>query len=232
MKIIGAGFGRTGTTSLQAALVQLGFDPCYHMSEVFNHAGHDKIWAAAYDGKPTDWHAFLGNYQAGLDYPICNFYKELMEVYPDAKVLLSVRDSDRWYESTLTTIYKLNHTPKWLWALVPPVGRVNRLASDYVWGRLYGGRFEDKDFAIGVYEQHIADVKATVPVEKLLVFNVKEGWEPLCRFLDCPVPDAPFPHLNDRQQIATAVKVMNGVGRYGVFVLIAILALILLIIFR
>ena len=98
LKVIGAGFGRTGTMSLKVALEELGFDPCYHMSELFENSSHADLWNAAADGERVDWEALLGGYAATVDWPGCSFYEELMEAYPDAKVLLSVRDPERWYE--------------------------------------------------------------------------------------------------------------------------------------
>jgi hypothetical protein len=99
VKIIGAGLGRTGTTSLKAALERLGFDPCYHMTEVFAHPAHADFWVAAWHGEPVDWDGVLGDFEATVDWPACTFYEELMRQHPDAKVLLSVRDPERWYES-------------------------------------------------------------------------------------------------------------------------------------
>src|SRR3712207_3865573 len=107
MKVIGAGFGRTGTASLKAALETLGFGPCYHMTEVFANPDHAGFWRVAWQGEPVHWDAILGGYEAAVDWPACTFYAELMERYPDAKVLLSVRDPERWYESTRSTIYEL-----------------------------------------------------------------------------------------------------------------------------
>jgi hypothetical protein len=111
MQIIGAGFGRTGTMSLRAALEQLGYSPCYHMLEVFKQPRHIQLWQAAADGQPVDWQAFLGAYKAGLDYPLAAFYRELLAIFPDAKVILTVRDPERWYESTLETIYQGTAVP-------------------------------------------------------------------------------------------------------------------------
>src|SRR4051812_1473786 len=92
IRVIGAGFGRTGTLSLKAALEMLGFGPCYHMSEVFAHPEHFALWTAAWRGQPIDWDALFHGYQATVDWPGCAFYQQLMRQYPDAKVLLSVRD--------------------------------------------------------------------------------------------------------------------------------------------
>ena len=92
MKVIGAGFGRTGTMSLKVALETLGFDPCYHMTEVFAHPDHAGFWISAWREEPADWDGILGEYEAAVDWPACTFYEELMERNPDAKVILSVRD--------------------------------------------------------------------------------------------------------------------------------------------
>jgi hypothetical protein len=104
LEVIGAGFGRTGTKSLKAALEELGFDPCYHMSELFGHPEHVELWEAAARGKSVDWNELLGGYRATTDWPACSFYEELMQSYPDAKVILTLRDPNRWYESTYNTV--------------------------------------------------------------------------------------------------------------------------------
>jgi len=199
MQIIGAGFGRTGTMSLTAALEQLGFDPCYHMLEVFKHPSHIKRWQAAADGEEMDWQDFLGGYKAGLDYPLSAFYKDLLDVFPDARVILTVRNPDHWYESTRETIYQGTAVPGWLLSVVPFFRNMNRMVQSSIWERLFDGRFEDRQHAIRVFEEHIAEVKRTVPKERLLVFAVRDGWEPLCEFLDIPVPEGEFPHVNDRK---------------------------------
>ena len=94
--------------SLKAALETLGFGPCYHMIEVFEHPEHAGFWQAAWRGEPVDWDGLLGGYEAAVDWPACTFYEELLQRYPDARVLLSVRDPERWYESTRDTIYQIN----------------------------------------------------------------------------------------------------------------------------
>ena len=199
LKVIGAGFGRTGTTSLKAALERL-VGPCYHMMEVFPKPEHVAFWEAAHRGEPVEWEAVFGNYQAAVDWPTCTFYRELTQRYPEAKVVLSVRDPDRWYESVLSTIYTVNKQrppASWLFAAIPQVRRFVRMSDAVIWQGTFGGRFENKAHALRVYGAHIEEVKRTVPPEKLLVFDVKEGWGPLCAFLEVPVPDEPFPHLND-----------------------------------
>ncbi len=214
LKIIGAGFGRTGTLSLKAALEELGFGPCYHMVEVLKKPSSLSYWVAAVQGKAVNWDEVFQGYQSTVDWPGCSFYKELMEVYPEAKVLLSVRDPEKWYESAANTIYKMTTaSPEARRAAmgrilpqggggVPPTDvdfqQMGTLVG-FIWGTVFDGKFEDRAHAIQVFNQHIEQVKRDVPPEKLLVYDVREGWEPLCAFLGVSVPKNPFPALNSRE---------------------------------
>ena len=209
MKVIGAGFGRTGTWSLKAALEELGFGPCYHMTEVFAHPGHADFWLSAWRKEPVDWEGVLGGYEATVDWPACTFYEELMQRHPEAKVLLSVRDPEPWYESTRTTIYELSMVldgsaiARLIFGLSSLLifggfaGGRSSLVNDIIWQGTFDGRFEDKAYAIEVYERHNDEVRRRVPAGRLLVYQVKEGWGPLCEFLGVPEPEGSFPHLND-----------------------------------
>ncbi len=213
LQIIGAGFGRTGTLSIKGALEDLGFSKCYHMREVFKNPQHAALWQAAADGKPTDWDALLEGYQATVDWPGCTFYKELTAKYPDAKVLLNVRDPEAWYKSANDTIYETSQpgfSPFFIMSLVPRIRRMIRLSQSLIWRNTFNNRFEDKDYAISVFKDHIEAVKAAVPAENLLVYSVKEGWEPLCRFLEVDVPDKPFPHLHD----SATFRRFTGLGMF------------------
>jgi Sulfotransferase domain len=222
LRVIGAGFGRTGTTSLKAALETLGLDPCYHMTEVFAHPRHAEGWRSAWRGAPVDWDAILGPYEAAVDWPACTFYEELMERYPEAKVLLSVRDPERWYESTRTTIYELSRVLAGSRTARVAFGLVSLLAfggfarsgagDEIIWNGTFGGRFEDKTHAIEVLERHNEEVKRRVPPERLLVYEVKEGWGPLCEFLGVPDPDEPFPHLNDAAEMRRGIRVLRALS--------------------
>jgi hypothetical protein len=211
MKVIGAGFGRTGTLSVKAALEELGFGPCYHMVEVFDKPRHVELWQAAAEGKPIDWEELFAGYTAAVDWPACTFYQQLMQAYPEAKVLLTVRDPQSWYESTKNTIYPVSRmSPD-----SPSTADQRRMVNTLVWQRTFGGAFEDKQRAISIFERHIQEVKDRVPAERLLVYDVKEGWEPLCRFLHVAVPvDKPFPHLNDtsafHQMIQERIQTSEG----------------------
>ena len=214
MRVIGAGFGRTGTTSLKAALEKLGFGPSYTLGEVFRNPEHVRVWetaAGAAAGEEVDWEGFLAGYGLAVDWPACSFYEELMGAFPEAPVILTVRDPEEWYESTRSTIYglrRLTDGPLPLRAAFAmaepfapgPVGAV-RLADRLVWEGTFGGRFEDRDYAMGVFERHNEAVRQRVPPERLLVFDVGEGWAPLCDFLGVEAPEESFPHLNEARQM-------------------------------
>lgn len=211
MQVIGAGFGRTGTTSLKAALETLGFGPCYHMVEVFQHPGHADVWMAAAEGRPVDWSTFPPGYVSTLDWPACSFYEELLSAHPDALVLLSIRDPESWYRSCAETIHRISviFPVSLIGPFLPRVGRTFRMANRVVWKGTFGGRFQDKAYALAVYARHIEQVKERVPSERLLVYDVREGWEPLCRFLGVSVPDLPFPRLNDTEEFKRRIRIMQ-----------------------
>ena len=217
VKVIGAGFGRTGTASLKVALEELGYGPCYHMSEIFANPDHIKVWEAAMRGHPADWNRLFRDYRATVDWPGAAFYEELMERYPDAKVILTVRDSDRWYESARSTIYNIQNialSPVFSLAalFIPRLRHLRRaalMAADLVWKRTFDGRFEEREYAIKVFERWNKAVEKRVPAEKLLVYEVKEGWEPLCGFLGAKEPDKPFPHLNSAAEMRRMIVVVR-----------------------
>ncbi len=196
LKVIGTGLGRTGTMSLKLALEQLGFGPCHHMVEVFMHPESVPQWVDAGAGKP-DWDALLGGYQAMVDYPGCNFWRELMDHYPDAKLLHSTRDPERWFESTQATIFSpqspaMNPPPP----MRPFMEMVTKGIAD---------RLHDHDFMIDHFKRHTETVLATVPKDRLLVFEAAQGWAPLCAFLGVPVPDTPYPRENSTADFQTRI---------------------------
>ena len=227
LKIIGAGFGRTGTLSVYTALRQLGF-PCYHMFEVLenkDNESHLDFWRKVANSEPGaqhDWEQVFARYTATVDNPACCVWRELMEAYPDAKVLLTVhpRGADAWYESTMDTIY----FTETMWQfkvleLATPFGRkFGDMSRKLIWRRSHENTMGDRNRAIAHYHRHIEDVKAAVPADRLLVFSVGEGWEPLCRFLDMPVPEEPFPNVNDRAAIK---KTLNAMTR-GAYVILGL----------
>jgi len=212
LAVIGVGLGRTGTLSLHAALEQLGFAPCEHMTNCFAHPERFAFWLEAARrkraGEPIDWRPLFSGYRATVDWPGAYFWRELIAAHPEARVILTVRDPRRWYDSARDTIYAATQarttTPaarllsRLLGWVNPRAGQGFQTVQETVWDGTLAGRFEDRDEAIRIFEEHNRDVVATVPPERLLVFDVKEGWQPLCAFLGVPVPASePFPHLND-----------------------------------
>jgi Sulfotransferase domain len=194
LAVIGAGFGRTGTLSLRDALERLGLGPCYHMYEVVQNPGHVAFWQRAADGEAVDWEELLGCYRSAVDWPACSFWAELAARYPQAKVVLTVRDPARWFESAWSTIFPRITRPV---AADDEVGRRRgRMQRQLIVEQTFGGDIENAEHAQGVYLRHIDDVKRRAPPERLLVYEVRDGWQPLCRFLGLPVPDEPFPHVN------------------------------------
>jgi hypothetical protein len=198
MLVVGTGFGRTGTLSLKGALDRLGFGPTYHMQEALRRPRHLRRWVEYARTGAMDWDALFDGYRATVDYPACLAWRELADRYPAAKVIHTIRDADRWWESTATTIYQGRTVlPHWFRGLFRPAGDYGELNERLLWQGVFGGRFEDRDHAVAVYRRHTAEVVAGLDPERLLVFEVADGWEPLCRFLGVPVPDEPFPHVND-----------------------------------
>ncbi len=201
LKVIGAGLGRTGTASLKVALEQLLGGRCYHMSEAFGNPAYPPLWLNASKGKP-DWDAIFDGYVAAVDYPVCGFWRELAARYPEAKVVLSVRDPDRWFESTRETI--LSEGIRDLTARLPEKAFFEEVVyKDYV------GHFGDRAFITDYFRRHNDAVMAAIPKERLLVFQAGDGWEPLCAFLGVSVPDTPFPHVNVRADFEAMVAAMH-----------------------
>jgi len=207
IKVIGAGFGRTGTLSLKAALEELGYDKCYHMVEAFRHHHHVDYWKRAYRKQTVDWNELFNGYQSIVDFPGCLYYEELMGFYPDAKVVLTYRDPVSWYESAYSTILTIRPRADQLLKLLTRypfsskarnilhTGLLNRTTIER---ELFKGQVGNRELVIDVFNKHLDEVKSRVPAERLLVYQVAEGWEPLCDFLGVPVPDRPFPQSNKR----------------------------------
>ncbi|KIH98809.1 hypothetical protein LP52_11130 [Streptomonospora alba] len=202
MQVIGVGFGRTGTYSLKSALEHLGYGPCDHMYEIAEHPPRIYRWLDIAMGHSADWDGLFAGYNSAVDWPTAAYWRELADHYPEAKLILTVRDAERWYESTQATVFKrspLTRPLTWLAERQSPALRAF-LAMDRmsVEQRVFGGSIHDKRHMISAYKQHIADVQAEIPSDRLLTYNVGEGWEPLCEFLGVPVPDVPFPRKNER----------------------------------
>jgi hypothetical protein len=187
LQVIGAGFGRTGTLSLKLALEQLGFGPCYHMVEVFRNAESPGLWIDAADGI-SNWDKIFRGYNACVDWPAATFYASLAHRYPEAKVILTERDPEVWFRSTQATIFPRATPPD----TNLPFDRMFRK----VIGQLFDYRMREHDHVIDVFKRHNAEVRRTIAAERLLVYEITQGWEPLCRFLGVPVPTTPMPVTN------------------------------------
>jgi hypothetical protein len=201
-RVIGAGWGRTGTASLKRALEQLGFGPCHHMEEVIQIPADVPTWVRASQGAKIDWATFLRGWGATCDFPSALHYRELAEAFPEAKVVLTVRDADGWYESMRTTIVDAfqRFPNRYIVKYLPRVGAPFKVMNPSPLKASVMDRFDDKPAIIAQFEAHTEEVKRTIPPERLLVFDVKQGWDPLCRFLGVPIPEEPFPRLNDAKQ--------------------------------
>jgi hypothetical protein len=195
MKVIGAGFGRTGTYSLKLALERLLDKPCYHMAEVFEKLESDvPVWHAASKGDMPDWKQFLDGYGAAVDLPASLFWKELSDAYPDALIILSVRDTDSWWESARATIYEgLDQTPP------PPLAAWKNMVVELHKER-FTDNIADEDACKSAFEQHNEKVRKNANPDRLLVWHPSEGWEPICKALGVEVPDEPFPKANTKEE--------------------------------
>ena len=209
LQVIGAGFGRTGTKSLQLALEQLGFGKCYHMEALLRNPSDVKHWDNAYKETETDWDSLFEHYKSGVDFPVSMYYKELADHFPESKVILTVRDPERWYKSARDTIFSFDPGPKLKLKMLLSMPfsstarnlfKVIMLNEKSIWKKYFEGKFKDKNYAINKFNQHIEQVKATIPNERLLIFHPKDGWEPLCEFLNVAVPSKPFPNTNTREK--------------------------------
>ena len=192
LAVIGAGLGRTGTMSLKLALERLGFGPCYHMKEVFEQLDeHVPIWTQAASGRGVDWNVLFEKFEAAVDHPAAAFYGELADHYPGAKVILTVRDPILWLRSFRETIRRPLTEP-----LPDHLTDWGLMCDKVILDRVFGGSVAEEAHMIACYARHNEEVKRTIPPERLLVFEVAQGWEPLCRFLGVSAPDEPFPKTN------------------------------------
>lgn len=224
LDVIGAGFGRTGTTSLREALETLGFVKCHHMIEVIRNREQTDGWLAVATEGSVDWDKLFAGYRASVDFPSCVFYRELIKHYPDAKVILSVRDADSWYKSASETIYALSKAvPRWLVWIFPRMRVQARMINILIWDGIFQGRFEDPDFAKEVFRKHIEDVKSIVSPERLLVYEITEGWGPLCRFLGVEEPADRFSRTNESKEMKKMVKVARVLDKLPYAVMLIIL---------
>ncbi|HEX3920415.1 MAG TPA: sulfotransferase [Caulobacteraceae bacterium] len=198
LKIVGSGLGRTGTKSMHTALAMLGFGPCHHMVEVFAHPESMQLWVDAGEGRP-DWDAIFKDYQSMVDYPGAAYWRQLADYYPDAKVLHTVRDPDKWFDSTQATIFA-------------PAGNVAQTDGS-LRGRFFNSfigdmrpHLADRAYMTDYFRRHTEAVKAAIPADRLLIYEVGEGWPRLCEFLGVPVPAEPYPSENSRDEFIARAR--------------------------
>ena len=196
MEVIGAGFGRTGTSSLQAALEELLGGKCYHMKDIMMRPAQLKAWHEFAVGKTSkmDWELLFAGYVAIVDCPVCIYYKEIMGIFPEAKIILTVRDSQSWWKS-FNRLMSMVDKARLLCFLVPKLRKVSQFTDKIIIENVFGGRME-KENCMNIFERHNQEVRELVPKGRLLEYDVAQGWKPLCEFLGVPVPKKPFPHLN------------------------------------
>jgi hypothetical protein len=213
VQVIGAGFGRTGTWSLKAALEQVGFGPSFHMVDLMPHPDRAPMFLKALHGEEVDWNEVFAGFNSTVDWPGCTFYDRILGAYPSAKVILSVRDPEKWYASAERTIYALKEAAA-RGALegegpgAPP--EVLGMIRELIWDTTFEDRFADKAFAIDVFERHNEAVKQHVPADQLLVYEIQQGWAPICEFLGVETPEGEFPHLNDAESFRRMFGVPAG----------------------
>src|SRR5919112_1393841 len=209
IKIIGAGFPRTGTNTLRESLTMLGYVKTYHMKELLVQPDNLHFWTMLKETGTTSWDELYNGYQATVDFPCYPWYKEHMKRYPDAKVILTIRPFEKWYDSFYSTIWqaqnpteeqkaemgkKVQSDPR-----LQSVMKVMQFAKHAITEEHFQGKFLDKEFTKKIFDKHHEEVKAYVPSDKLLVFDVAEGWEPLCKFLGKRKPVDPLPHTNKKE---------------------------------
>jgi len=186
--------------SLKLALEAIGLGPCYHMVEVFKNPDAPNWWyEAALDPANANWARIFQGYNSTVDWPNATFYKELAAAYPDAKVVLTERDPDDWFESTQATIFAEREG-------MDPNAPFPRMIGKVIF-ELFDGRMHDKDRLISVYRAHNAEVRAVIPPDRLLVYHVADGWAPLCDFLGVQVPDGETPKVNSREEFGAHIAV-------------------------
>ena len=223
LQVIAVGPPRTGTTSLKAALLTLGFDRCMHMDELFNQPQLVDYWTELFDTGTTDFDALFLGYRSSTDFPGCLAYRQLLERYPAAKFIVNYREPESWYASMLETVYAVvPRTPEAKQALLDKgrdeprfvsIAKTLALVNDYLLEGFFAGAFTDKEQTLDRYARFYDELRATIPPHRRLEYDVRDGWDPLCTFLNTPVPAVPFPRKNQRADfIAQVGGMIHGGG--------------------
>ena len=220
LSVIGAGFGRTGTLSIKMALEHLGLGPCHHMVDVFANPEQLPHWQAAADGQPVDWDEVFAGYTAATGWPSAHYWRELADKYPNSRILLSVRPAEHWWKSFSNTIGTMLEIRS---AVSNEYFRsATAMAHKIIAEQTFGSAMNDKTAALFALQKRIDEVRHAIPSERLLIFDVLDGWEPLCKFLNLPVPDSDFPCRNSKNEflnafghISKSVEMKKTIGARG-----------------
>lgn len=192
LKVIGCGFGRTGTNSMQIALEILGFGPCHHMFEVTKNPLMKARWRGFMKGEALGWEELFEGYRSCMDWPSAHYWRDLTEVYPEARVILTWRDPESWWRSFEKTLLRYHQTTD------------DRDSVGYqIIDKAFDGRPDDRDHVLAIYNANVEAVRAAIPVGRLLVHSLGDGWGPLCAHLDVPIPDKPYPQTNSTAELQT-----------------------------
>ena len=204
LKVIGAGFGRTGTQSLKIALERLNFGPCYHLFELLRNPKHYQLWENIVFYHNLDFSEIFKNFKSAVDWPASAYWKELYHLDNSTKVILTVRDPRKWYQSMRNTIYKnyLNY----LSTDDDRFKKIGDITLKPIFETIFQGAFEDKIKAIHIFNEHIANVKEQIPEKNLLIYTIGSGWDPLCKFLETAIPADNYPNVNTTEEF---IKVFN-----------------------
>jgi hypothetical protein len=204
LRVIGAGLGRTGTNSLKLALEELLGGPCYHMFEVRERPDDPDVWAAAYAGRLPDWQTFFANYRASVDWPAAPFWRELSEVFPDAIILLSVRDADAWWKSASNTIFPALET---YFAPDAPADGWTGMGRGMM--AAFTSEWRDEAAAKDAYLAYNDRVRSTAPADRLVEWHTGDDWDPICAALGMDTPTHSFPHVNTTAQTRAELGLDN-----------------------
>jgi len=197
IRVIGTGFGRTGTDSMREALKILGFGPCHHMMEVMANEEQKRLWRALAQGAAPDWDRLLAGYRSCVDWPSAHYWRELANFYPQAQMILTYRSPESWWESFEKTIL----------VGIDKSTDPESLGLALIAERVFGGRAHDRAHAIAIYEANVEAVKRSVAPERLLVHNLGDGWAPLCAHLGVSVPSQPYPSRNSSSDFRTTFSI-------------------------
>jgi len=214
LKVIGTGLPRTGTASLKGALQLLGYQQTYHMDNLLNNPSQVHYWVELFDTGSTDYDALFEGFAASTDFPGFFAYKALLKQYPDSKFILTTRDPDIWYESIKNTVYQAvtaffqKDTPT---DSMRRVEGVFQLLDRYLFGQFFKGTFLDKEKTLSLVNAYLDEINAIIPADKMLIYEISEGWQPLCDFLELRVPEIEFPYKNKREDFNTMIaKMLSG----------------------